>query len=582
VTGIIKNGRKYAWDMGETPSPAALLHQYIEPLGQNIQSLTNVVQSLQMGGIKIGSFATKALVPTTLSAPNWHKTPSVNDFFSVQADEDNGGAWTQYWVDSIDEANDSLTYQLDGTFESGGSDPIFISSWAASVAGQAIPRDGKPYMVYWAANTVDAPGPSAGAAIASWVTGTGGSWYRMLSWGSDLCRGFMMDGEETEWITYWSEAQIEREISTAVADITPSTLKLPGVWELAPPALAAYQAVSAGAVSNIPLSQFYIPGTTITAGVADIKIGDLVFGLRAIASPAALQSLYVGRVLAVMAVTLDVRCVSLTAPLLQPDWTSVDAASPAFIKNKPPILMPQAANNTTLTVYVNYDTGDDNNPGTETAPFKTLFVLSKLPVLFNYILGVTDLTVFVQGTELPAQAIPINMPSSITLGFRHITLRGATPIRGTLRFQSGRYRIYFTGEVPGIYSDGAIVEVSGPVLTGGLFAAYKGSIYCSPISFKGTMSSLCMASLQGSIHCNSTITLTGTVAVSGAALVASDPGSAIYIALPYTGSLTGTRYTISNGGCIAGLSLAQLNALPGSGGTYSAGSFGFGGARIFG
>jgi hypothetical protein len=122
----------------------------------DISDIRNLVSSLQMGGIKIGSFAVKAVMPTTPSDPEWLKVPSPNDFFTIQEDEDEGGARTQYFVTSVDLSADTMTIEFDGAFDN-GSDAIMMTDLTTDTLLLSVPHDGKPYPIYWSGDVAGAP-----------------------------------------------------------------------------------------------------------------------------------------------------------------------------------------------------------------------------------------------------------------------------------------------------------------------------------------------------------------------------------------------------------------------------------------
>jgi hypothetical protein len=138
--------------------PSAPYHKLIDSV--TFGELATIVQSLVMGGIKIGSFPTWSAVPQNVSGFTTG-TPKVNDYITVQVDESQGNARTQYWISAIDGSGD-ITWEFDGAFNVAVEPTIYITDFTGNTFATFIPNDNVSHNIYWDVNTPHAPSAAIG------------------------------------------------------------------------------------------------------------------------------------------------------------------------------------------------------------------------------------------------------------------------------------------------------------------------------------------------------------------------------------------------------------------------------------
>jgi hypothetical protein len=155
--GVINEGIlvNYKTEGDNTPK------SYVLPTGAQFSKLQAVVDSLVMGGVKIGSYATIDLIPTNVSDFPSGQTPTLSDFVTIQSDADHGGLRTQYYISDIVDSTGVITWAFDGAFDPENSD-ILVTDFTGNILIDSIPDDSQPHAIYWAASTTGAPNTSSG------------------------------------------------------------------------------------------------------------------------------------------------------------------------------------------------------------------------------------------------------------------------------------------------------------------------------------------------------------------------------------------------------------------------------------
>jgi hypothetical protein len=170
-------------------------------VAKDIAPLAAVVDSLTMGGVKIGSFATYALVPQNVSG--FPGAPKVSDFITVQADETQGGSRTQWYISAID-GSGNISWEFDGSFESTEPD-ILLTDFAGTALAASIAADSQPHSVYWAIATSFGPNANAGFGIATRTQDA----ISILADGGNLLYLGTADGSSASgptWVAYATQA----------------------------------------------------------------------------------------------------------------------------------------------------------------------------------------------------------------------------------------------------------------------------------------------------------------------------------------------------------------------------------------
>jgi hypothetical protein len=120
-------------------------------VADELDALDGRVDSLEMLGHYLGSFATKAALPGNASAFTGGVT--INDFATVRADEDHGGNISRYVVTAIAAGTGALTWTFD--FEIAVDDGLGELP-SGGTAGQFLKKTGTAdYAAGWAGITGD-------------------------------------------------------------------------------------------------------------------------------------------------------------------------------------------------------------------------------------------------------------------------------------------------------------------------------------------------------------------------------------------------------------------------------------------